>query len=285
MQSALIIHSRHTRVYAEKIAREYGNVEFLEVTRPPTEEVLKIKTDKDVVIGIGGGSVIDTAKIISKDKRCIAIPTTASGAAVTPYATVWGREKTSVSTEIPVLRIERDIPLDLPEKVIQSTAFDALAHSVESFWSAAATKESREYCKKAIGLIMKYFRNREKTYLLIEAGNLAGQAIAISKTNVIHASSYPLTTEYGIDHGTACGMLLPFFIEYMDYDGLLPLFGANSTEELVGKLRKLSDFAKIDGFNAEMIAGKILKYDKINQGPKKIGKEQLVAILKKAAGA
>jgi len=88
MQSALIVHSKHTKYYAKWLSNKYRDVTFLEVTRPPTKGILKIKNNKDVVVGIGGGSVIDTAKIISKDRRCIAIPTTAAGASMTPYATV-----------------------------------------------------------------------------------------------------------------------------------------------------------------------------------------------------
>ena len=47
----------------------------------------------------------ETTGFISKDKRCIAIPTTAAGASMTPYATIWGREKISISTRKPVLKM------------------------------------------------------------------------------------------------------------------------------------------------------------------------------------
>lgn len=280
MQSALIVHSKHTKDYARLISKRYRNVSFSEITRPPTEEVLKIKNNKDVVVGIGGGSVIDTAKIISKDRRCIAIPTTAAGASMTPYATVWGKEKISIPTKKPILEMDYDVPKNLSFNVLQSTAFDALSHSIESFWSKNATFRSKAYSQKAVVLINEYL-NKKDVNILVTAGNLAGQAIAIAKTNVVHATSYPITIKYGIGHGITCGMLLPYFVEYMDFKGLPKLFNLGSTEKLVAFLKSLFLTPKIEmkNFDANLIADKVMKYNKINQGPKRIDKKSLVWIL------
>lgn len=285
MQSALIIHSKHTKDCARQISKKYRNVRFLKIKTPPTEEILNIKNDKDIVIGIGGGSVIDTAKIISKDKKCIAIPTTAAGASMTPYATIWGKEKISIPTKKPILKMDYRILKNLPFGVKQSTTFDALSHAIESFWSKNATLQSKNYSKKAIYLINKYL-NRLNRHLskndinkLITAGNLAGQAIAITKTNVVHATSYPITIEYGIDHGTACGMLLPYIVEYIDFKRLPELFNLDSTKELTTLLKRSFIPPKIKNFDVKLIANKIMKYSKINQGPVRIDKKSLVGIL------
>ncbi len=285
MQSALIVYSTHTERYAKVLSRKYKEVVFLKVKSPPTKEVLKIKCDKDIVIAIGGGSVIDTAKIISKRRRCIAIPTTAAGAAMTPYATIWGKKKKSIFTKKPILKMDYGLPKRLPFKVLQSTVFDALSHAIESFWSKDATSWSKHYSKRAIYLINKYLGKlnnrlrREDINRLITAGNLAGQAIAITKTNVVHAASYPITIEYGIDHGTVCGMLLPYFVEFMDFSRLPKLFNLNSTPELVTLLKRSFILPKIKKFNPKVIANKIMKYDKIKNGPKRINKNILMKIL------
>lgn len=285
MQSALIIHSKHTKDYAKQISKKYRNVRLLKIKKLPTKEVLNIKNDKDIVIGIGGGSVIDTAKIVSKNKRCIAIPTTAAGAAVTPYATIWGREKISIATKKPILRMDYSIQKNLSFNIRQSTTFDALSHAIESFWSKNSTLKSRRYSRKAIEIIKKHiltnnYVNDRDINKLIQAGNLAGKAIAIAKTNVVHAASYPITIEYKIDHGTACGMLLPYFVEYMDFKGLLKLFNLDSTQKLVALLKQSFIPPKIKNFELELIADEVMKYNKINQGPKKIDKKSLEEILK-----
>ncbi|MBA7466636.1 Phosphonoacetaldehyde reductase [subsurface metagenome] len=286
MQSALIIHSKHTRDYAKRLLKKYKNVKLLEITKPPTKEILKIKNDKNIVVGIGGGSVIDVAKIISKDKRCIAIPTTAAGAAMTSYATVWGREKITIPTKKPILKMDYDMPKNLPFSVRQSTTFDALSHAIESFWSKNATLQSKKYSKEAIYLINKYLNkinhdlNKDDINKLITAGNLAGQAIAIATTNVVHAVSYPITVEYGIDHGTACGMLLPYFVEYMDFEELPELFSLDSTEKLVVLLKRSFIPPKIKDFDIKLIARMAIRYDKANQGPKKISKREFEEILR-----
>lgn len=285
MQSALIVHSKHTKAYAKLISKKYKDVKFLEVERPPTKKILKIKNDKDIVIGIGGGSTIDTAKIISGNKRCIAIPTTAAGACMTPYATVWGHEKISIPTKKPIVRMDYNISIVLPFKVLQSTIFDALSHAIESFWSKNATPESRKYSKKSIHLIKKYIGKnksllkREDTYRIIIAGNLAGKAIAITKTNIVHAVSYPITIEYGVDHGTACGMMLPYLIEYMNFPTLPRLFNLKTNKELASMLKKSFIKPKIKKFDAGLIATKAMKYKKINDGPRKMYKKYLIRTL------
>ncbi|MBU1078074.1 MAG: iron-containing alcohol dehydrogenase [Spirochaetes bacterium] len=280
MQSALIVHSRHTREYAEKIAGSYKDVSFLEVKAPPGEEVLKIESHKDVIIGIGGGSVIDTAKIISGKKPCIAIPTTASGAAFTPYATIWKGEKISVPAEKPIVKIPDDLRIDLPRKVRQSTLFDALSHAIESFWSVNATPESIKLSKQAIKILKDYMKEGTDTIELIKGGNMAGEAISITKTNVVHAASYPITIEYGIDHGSVCGMLLPSFISYMDFTDLPVLFDCSDTARLAEFLKNSFESVHIEGFDHETMADKILKYERINHGPKPINRDNLIMILK-----
>lgn len=286
MQSALIVHSKHTKNYAKRISKKYRDVKFLNIIKPPTEEILNIKNDKNVVIGIGGGSVIDVAKIISKDKRCIAIPTTAAGAAMTPYATIWGKEKITFPTKKPILKMDHSMPKNLPFNVRQSTTFDALSHAIESFWSKNATSQSRNYSKRAIYLINKYLDkinrhlSKESINELITAGNLAGKAITIATTNVVHAASYPITIEYGINHGTACGMLLPYFVQYMDFEELPELFNLDSNEKLVTLLKSSFTPPKIKDFDAKLIARMAARYDKANQGPKKISKREFEEILK-----
>jgi len=279
-KTALIVHSKHTKEYAKLVAKNYRDVEFLEVRRPPTNEVFKIKTDKDVIIGIGGGSVIDTAKIISKDKRVIAIPTTASGSAMTPYATVWEKnKKISVPTKKPILK-NYEFPIKLPDKVLQSTIFDALSHAIESLWSKNATSESKKYSKKAIYLLNKNLKRENKNIKeIITAGNYAGKAIAITKTNVIHATSYPITIKYNIDHGTACGMLLPYFVEYMNFKELPKLFGFDTTRELVEFLKQSFSPPKIKNLNIKLITNEAIKYKRIMDGPKEITKKDLEKIL------
>jgi len=282
MPSALIVHSRHTKKYALSVAKKYSDVSFIEVKKPPTRSTLKIMHDKDIVVGIGGGSVIDTAKIISGKKRCVAIPTTAAGAAMTPYATVWGRKKASVSTGRPVVKIEKSFLKHLPAKVLRSTMSDALSHAIESFWSKNATSNSRRYSKRAFSLLNRYIngRNAEKNIaLLVKAGNAAGQAIAITKTNVVHAISYPITINYHIDHGSACGMVLPYVIEYMDVRKLPAMFRLKSTGQIVSLLRRFLASPSLKVFDVEKIASQAMRYDKINDGPRRVEKHALIGLL------
>jgi len=279
MYPVLIVHSGHTKEYAYKISKKYKCVEFLEVTHPPTIDILQKSTYADKIIGIGGGSVLDTAKILARNKRCIAMPTTASGAAVTPFATVWGKKKISIETQKPILAIDSNMPIELSYRVKRSTISDALSHTIESFWSANATVKSKKYSKKAFHLIDKYLKVAD-IRTLIEIGIYAGRAIAITKTNIVHAASYPISIEYNIDHGTACGMLLPYFVGYIDYKELPKMFNLKTNSEVANFLMSLFIFHKINNLDARLVAEKALEYPKIKDGPKSASKDNLIRILR-----
>lgn len=265
MNKALIVYSKHTKIYAEKIGKKYDKVDFLQVNNIPNSKILYYCVPNDfIVIGIGGGSVIDTAKIMANPDRCIAIPTTASGACATPYATIWGDKKESIKTAKPILKFKKDIEIDLPYKVENDTFFDAYSHAIESLYSKNATLLSKYYSKKALKLLKKYQKNYN-IYTLIKAGNYAGKAIAITKTNVVHAISYPLTLQYGISHGLACGLVLPYvFPYYYNLSKLYPYY--------------LVDLKQID---SNLIAELAIKYKKITESLITINKNFIINILER----
>ena len=219
----LIVHSSSTKFYAEIIQSQKGGILY-EVTSPPTIETLKILTIEKEIIAVGGGSVIDTAKIIGihSKAKVYAIPTTASGAAMTPWATIWNTEKISIPTQIPELMNDYyGMSKFLPDKVRISTQYDCLSHMVESWWSNNTTLESKQFVMKATEFMRDY--NEEGNLNdLIDAGNWAGKAIAITQTNIIHALSYGLTIKYGLDHGSACGIFFWPVVKQMNYLHWLP---------------------------------------------------------------
>ncbi len=287
-KSALIIHSKHTELYALflTLIRYKGKVKMLEISSPPTKETSKlIKYNYDIVIGVGGGSVIDTAKIIANPKRCIAIPTTASGASVTPYATIWGENKESIKTAKPILKMAYDMNIKLPYSVISSTLFDALSHALESLWSKNSTFKSRYYAKKALKYIKKYVNNSKSSiFTLIKAGNYAGEAIAITKTNVIHAISYSLTIKYGIDHGLACGLVLPYVMYNLYFNRVKKVLGYTFPWNLFRFLDGIypHHLINLDKINPRLIAELAMKYDKINDTDININKQSIIKIIEMA---
>ena len=170
------------------------------VDSPPT--IKKYERTRRPVIAIGGGSVIDTAKIISGNNSCIAIPTTASGSAVTSWAVLWGeKERKTINTKKPILcDFYRNLSIKLNAAARENTYYDCAFHISESRFSVKVTADSISFCNIAERFLDKYNKNK-KIGDLIEAGNYAGRAIEITGTNKFHAMSYVLTLEYGIPHG------------------------------------------------------------------------------------
>lgn len=197
----------------------------------------------DAVLAIGGGSSIDVAKCIKlfstmdesglyleqeyadNEVLLIAIPTTSgTGSESTRYAVIYyDHKKQSVTHEsiIPDYALLDDRNLKtLPEYQKKCTMMDALCQSIEAWWSINATVESKEYSQKALAMIMEnmeaYLANTvEGNRNMMIAANYAGRAINIAQTTAAHAMSYKLTSLYGIPHGRAAFICLPYIWKYM----------------------------------------------------------------------
>lgn len=178
-------------------------------------------------IAIGGGTTIDTAKLLNlaiasklpvrellilksapgQLLPCLAIPTTAgTGAEATRFAVCYdGEVKYSIDFEVirpSDVAIIPEFTETLPKYQKASTNFDAYSQAVESLWAKGATEESKEYANRAIELM--------KSDNWPEASYWAGRAIDISRTTAAHAFSYYLTSHYGIPHGHAVYMVFEY---------------------------------------------------------------------------
>lgn len=196
----------------------------------------------DVIIAVGGGSVMDSAKLASllsteeytvKDlldnpslgvktiKTCL-IPTTAgTGSEATPNAIVAVPEKELKVGIVNVGMVPDYVILDacmvrnLPRKIAAATGVDAMAHAIECFTSNKSNPFSDTFALEAFDMIMNNIERacddpdamEEKNRMQI-AAFYAGVAIACSGTTAVHALSYPLGGKYHIAHGVSNAMLL-----------------------------------------------------------------------------
>ena len=165
----------------------------------------------DAYIAVGGGTVIDTTKLLrglnGQLPPFLAVPTTAgTGAETTRFAVYYDHGKKMSADDVRYLPTDQ---LLIPEFTSTqtpyqraSTEFDAYAQAVESLWAVGATDESRSYARKALDLMLKGEQMLGSYW--------AGRAIDISRTTAAHALSYYMTAKYGIPHGHAVYMMFPY---------------------------------------------------------------------------
>ena len=206
-------------------------------------------TSAELIVAIGGGSVLDTAKAVAAQRSpgakagwlsdhfragapfpadfrppaIIAIPTTAgTGSEVTMWGTVWDEKtgkKNSIShvTLYPeIALLDPSLTLSLPRETTVATAFDALSHSMEAIWNRSSNPVSDALAVRAIAAIPGHLRrvlvspaDPAARAGLLEAALLAGLASSNTRTALAHSISYPLTSELGLAHGLACSVTLP----------------------------------------------------------------------------
>jgi len=221
-------------------------------TNPKYEDVIhgieKINGFRaDVIVAIGGGSVLDMAKAIragasnpdnfknffqsSKELQLensvpmIAVPTTAgTGSETTHFAVVYYENRkysiahSQLTPETVIL--DHHLPHEAPFAVKSAAAIDALSQAIEGIWSKNCTDEAFSYGKKAFQLIYSSIEDALVNNDLQAMKNLslgayyAGKTINISKTTAPHAFSYQFTSLLNIPHGQAVAITLPFFIQY-----------------------------------------------------------------------
>ncbi len=202
--------------------------------------------EPDCLVAVGGGSVIDMAKLINffgtnglepsrffdsteSSERVrvlplVAVPTTAgAGSEATEFAVVY-RNGQKHSVDDPALLpdvavLNPDLTASLSPYQTACSGFDAFAQAVESYWAVGSTEQSRQNSRRAIELSLEHLEPAVKKPTpehrkgMMEAAYLAGKAIAEAKTTAAHALSYVLTARYGLPHGHAVAMMLPSVFE------------------------------------------------------------------------
>lgn len=207
------------------------------------EEVKRIAVEDgvDVVVAIGGGSVIDLAKIVcagvtnekplkklagvmkvyKKPLPLFAVPTTAGTGSETTFISVIsdssGQKKTIVSPKIvPDLAVlDPNLLIGAPTKLVASTGIDALSHAIESYISTC-TKDGHDfYAPTAIKMIFENLKtcveqpqNIEARSKMLKASYLAGISMNNEMVGYAHAFAHQLGAFYHIPHGEAIAMVL-----------------------------------------------------------------------------
>lgn len=198
-----------------------------------TEEI-RNRRKADIIIGVGGGSSLDTAKIVSvlleqggaiKDIASpeaifsrlplILVPTTAgTGSEATPNAIVVSEgAKLGIISAVMMpdaAILDPGLTRSLPKEITANTGIDALSHAVESYLSRNANNMSEAYSLSAVRLIAE---SLESAYLqpddmaarekMLTASFLAGLALSGAGTIAVHALGYALGVRYHIPHGNA----------------------------------------------------------------------------------
>ena len=136
--------------------------------------------------------------------------------------------------------LDPELTLSLPPSVTASTGLDALAHALEAYTSVKAHPVSEMYSLEAIDLISGNIRaayadgrNLEARTNMLLASLLGGKALAMAGVGLVHAMAYPLGGMFGIAHGLANAILLPYVTEY----------------NLIGNLEKHAHLAALFGFD------------------------------------
>ncbi len=215
------------------------------VSNPPSKEILNLKGKYKNVIAIGGGAVIDTAKILSSTP-IICYPTTAAGASATSHSVYWdGVNKMNFESFIPKnVYFEEKFIKSLPKESLLYTKYDAISHCLDVMWS-------KDYNKLDVNLVKKTLidlTNPNITPLeVIKLGHKAGSFIQQVPTTILHSLSYPLTGKYGVSHGRALGFLIP------------PLCKITGFSSYISSLEKLNNFLD---FDIEVIIFEAQKYSK-----------------------
>lgn len=201
------------------------------------------------VIGFGGGSSLDVAKLVAllcgsgepiseawgvgnaKGPRLplVLVPTTAgTGSEVTPVSiiTVGGDEKRGVSSPIilpDIAILDADLTLGLPAHITAATGIDAMVHAIEAYASRNANNNplSKMLARQALQLLganieraVSDGKDREARGAMLLGSMLAGQAFANSPVAAVHALAYPIGGTFHVPHGLSNALVLPHVLRF-----------------------------------------------------------------------
>jgi alcohol dehydrogenase len=265
----------------KKAGKEYFC--FDQVVADPPEHIVLSAVDyakeikADGIIGFGGGSSLDTAKLVAllanSDEQIadiygvdairgqrlplILIPTTAgTGSEVTPIAIVTTGDTTKagvVSTTLlpDIALLDASLTLGLPSHVTAATGIDAMVHAIEAYTSAIKKNPYSDLlAKQALTLLSNNIleatfngTNVEARQAMLLGACLAGQAFANAPVAAVHALAYPLGGHFHIPHGLSNALVL---IQVMN-------FNLSHCADLYAELApSISETIDLDGSNKQI---------------------------------
>ncbi|OTG78774.1 alcohol dehydrogenase [Acinetobacter terrae] len=222
---------------------------------PPEHIVLEAvqfaKNEKiDIVLGFGGGSSLDVAKVIAilahpeqhqtlqdlygvnnvKNPRLplFLVPTTAgTGSEVTPISIVTTGETTKTGIVSPVLFadvaiLDATFTQNLPAHITAATGIDAMVHAIEAYTSKIKknpyadmlAKQALRLLNKNLSLVLADGQNLEARQNMLVGSMLAGQAFANAPVAAVHALAYPLGGHFHISHGHSNALVLTEVLKF-----------------------------------------------------------------------
>ena len=209
--------------------------------------------DVEVVVALGGGSVLDAAKGMVALKALggdmapleahlgagvalpdemrplpiIAVPTTSgTGSEVTPWGTLWGDDGAKFSINDQRLYpshaiLDPALTVSMPAELTLSTALDAVSHALESVWNRRHSLFSDGLAVRAIAMVYESLPvalerpdDLSARRALQMAALTAGMAMGTTQTALAHSISYPFTSRFGVPHGIACSFTLAEIARY-----------------------------------------------------------------------
>ncbi|CDZ73534.1 Alcohol dehydrogenase, iron-dependent [Neorhizobium galegae bv. orientalis] len=228
---------------------------FTGVVADPPEAIIHVAVAQAIefgatgVLGIGGGSSLDVAKLVALLCRSgealddiygvgkvsgqrlplVLVPTTAgTGSEVTPISIVTTGAYQKKGVVSPVLLpdaavLDAELTLGLPPTVTAATGIDAMVHAIEAFTSASTNNNpvSRTLAKEALRLLGANIEIAVMTgtdlaarQAMLLGAMLAGQAFANSPVAAVHALAYPIGGRYHVPHGLSNSLVLPHVLRF-----------------------------------------------------------------------
>jgi alcohol dehydrogenase len=253
-KKALIVSDAFLRDRAEELGRYMGDkgIEtdiYAEVRREPTVDTLKdaasyaMDVEPDIVVGIGGGSTMDTAKVVSASLRndmsiedmvgvdkvpnkgvpLILLPTTAgTGSEVnrTAMLTIDGLKKWIMSGNITadLAIVDPELTVTCPPRITAYTGMDTLAHAIEGYISLYGGILTDALALEVAYLVNKYLvkayyngRDIEARYAMSFAATMAGLVLCGTTAVYGHSIAYTLV-RYNVPHALGTAIALPYTI-------------------------------------------------------------------------
>ncbi len=258
-----------------------------EVVADPPEHVvhaaaaLACTHKADAIVGFGGGSSMDVAKLVALLARTpqdlasiygiglargsrlplIQVPTTAgTGSEVTPIAIVTTGETEKKGVVAPVLLpdlalLDPELTRGLPQAVTAATGIDAMVHAIEAYTSRhkknplsdALAREALRLLAGAIERASLRGDDLDARSDMLLGACFAGMAFANAPVAAVHALAYPIGGRFHVPHGLSNALVLPHVLRFnlcagtTLYDELAPIFGAADGNGLVVKLESLAE--------------------------------------------